>query len=67
MKAHTRFECVANGDGTWKVWDNSRDRPASLGGQLLVNRQKFRAETACDILNRIHARVLRSAKARIGK
>ncbi|WP_186307217.1 hypothetical protein [Mesorhizobium amorphae] len=40
--------------GTWKVWDNALNRAAELDGQQLVNRSLFRAEAACQILNRIH-------------
>ncbi|HEV2505385.1 MAG TPA: hypothetical protein VGV39_20075 [Mesorhizobium sp.] len=49
-----RYECIQEPAGTWKVWDNALNRAAELDGQQLVNRSLFRAEAACQILNRIH-------------
>jgi hypothetical protein len=48
-----RFECLAEPSGTWMVYDNLRNMPASLGGRELCGRQKQRAEAACAILTRI--------------
>jgi len=66
-KVQPRFECIENLDGTWKVWDNLCNWPASLGSQFLINRPKSRAETACDILNRIYTRDMQYEPGRSGE
>lgn len=51
--APPRFECKREPSGTWMVWDNKRDSPASLGGFVLRGQEKARARTACDLLTKI--------------
>jgi hypothetical protein len=48
-----RFTCAAEPGGTWTVWDNEKEAPATLGGKSLTGMNKFRAETACDVLEHI--------------
>jgi hypothetical protein len=48
-----RFECIQQSSGTWMVWDNTGGTPAALGGVLLRDQEKQRAEVARDILMRI--------------
>ncbi|MER9651869.1 hypothetical protein NKJ14_33845, partial [Mesorhizobium sp. M0199] len=40
--------------GTWMVWDEVDNAPASLGGCSLVGRTWQRAKVACDLLKRIY-------------
>jgi len=50
----TRFCCRPEQSGTWAVWDEVDDAPASLGGCLLIGRTWQRAKAACDLLRRIY-------------
>lgn len=52
--SRSRYECIQEPAGTWKVWDNALDQAAELDGRKLVNLSLFRAEAACAMLNRIH-------------
>jgi hypothetical protein len=36
------------------VWDSEKEAPATLGGKLLTGMNKYRAEAACDVLERIN-------------
>jgi hypothetical protein len=47
------FVCMTQPDGLWMVWDNRRDEPAAIGDRPLVGLEKTRAETVCDVLERI--------------
>jgi hypothetical protein len=35
------------------VWDTEKEAPATLAGKLLTGMNKYRAETACDVLEQI--------------
>jgi hypothetical protein len=35
------------------VWDNEKEAPANLDGKSLTGMNKFRAETACHVLEQI--------------
>ena len=48
-----RFTCVAEPSGKWMVWDEQKEVPATLGGKPLIGMPKFRAEIACDVLEKI--------------
>jgi hypothetical protein len=54
MEEPTRFCCHREPSGTWTVWDEVDDAPASLGGCLLIGRTWQRAKAACDLLMRIY-------------
>jgi hypothetical protein len=49
-----RFTCAREHDGTWAVTDNETHEPASLGGRLLIGRERMDAEAACLILQEIY-------------
>lgn len=55
-----RFVYLQQQDGRWMVQDHLQRKPASLGGQLLVDRPLSRARAACEILNRIYSAGLQS-------
>jgi hypothetical protein len=48
-----RYECIQQASGTWMVWDNTGETPAQLGGVVLRDQERHRAEVARDILMRI--------------
>jgi hypothetical protein len=50
----SRFRCHPEPSGTWTVWDEVDNAPASLGGCSLVGRTWQRAKVACDLLTRIY-------------
>lgn len=50
----SRFRCHPEPSGTWMVWDEVDNAPASLGGCSLVGRTWQRAKVACDLLKRIY-------------
>ncbi|MER8957282.1 hypothetical protein NKH98_32530 [Mesorhizobium sp. M0833] len=50
----SRFRCHPEPSGTWTVWDEVDNAPASLGGCSLVGRTWQRAKVACDLLRRIY-------------
>ncbi len=49
-----RFECLPEPTGTWMVWDNRRNRLATLDSLPLGGRQKDRARAACAVLASIY-------------
>jgi hypothetical protein len=49
-----RFTCVREPDGTWRVWDREKEAPATLAGKTLTGMNKYHAEAACGVLERIH-------------
>jgi hypothetical protein len=53
-------------DGLWMVWDNLKDEPGAIGDRPLVGLQKHRAETVCDVLERIEAGKLTLRKGHSG-
>ncbi|MET3792876.1 hypothetical protein [Aquamicrobium terrae] len=42
-------------DGSWTAWDTVTEAIATLGGQVLDHRPRYRIEAACAVLNRIEA------------
>jgi hypothetical protein len=49
-----RFRCHPEPSGTWTVWDDVADAPATLGGSVLLGRTWQRAKVARDVLRRIY-------------
>jgi hypothetical protein len=49
-----RFRCHPEPSGTWTVWDDVIDAPATLGGSILLGRTWQRAKVARDVLRRIY-------------
>lgn len=49
-----RFRCHPEPSGTWTVWDDVADAPATLGGCVLLGRTWERAKVARDVLRRIY-------------
>lgn len=48
-----RFTCVAEPDDLWMVWDEQTSEPAMIGGNALIGLKHQRAETVCDVMERI--------------
>ena len=59
-----RFRCHPEPSGTWTVWDDVADAPATLGGCVLLGRTWERAKVARDVLRRIYDSHLEARQAR---
>jgi hypothetical protein len=59
-----RFRCRPEPSGTWTVWDDVADAPASLGGCALLGRTWERAKVARDVLRRIYDNHLEARSVR---
>lgn len=59
-----RFTCVAEPDDLWMVWDERTSEPAMLGGKALIGLKRHRAETVCNVLERIENGKLTRRSAR---
>ena len=48
-----RYVVISEPSGSWTVWDERGNEPATLAGSVLSGLAKLRADAACGILNRI--------------